>query len=120
MCCWLSIFGLSLGDGSWTVVPAETGKGIQAARLSPPLAVSADPAGSRHLCANLFDVQSLNAQMAVSAARDRMTPAALMEAASISAQMAARSYQEKPLRVLTHPAFRVPTYPTFRVLTHPA
>jgi hypothetical protein len=71
-------------------------------------------------------LQSLNAQMAVSAAWDRMTPAALMEAASISAQMAARSYQEKPLRVLTHPAvpihptFRVPTHPTFRVQTHPA
>jgi hypothetical protein len=49
-----------------------------------------------------------------------MTPAALMEAASISAQMAARSYQEKPLRVLTHPAFKVPTHPAFRVPTYPA
>ena len=64
--------------------------------------------------------------MAVSVVWDRMTPAALIEAASISAQMAAGSYQEKPLRVLTypavptHPTFRVPTYPAFRVLTHPA
>src|SRR5271156_4329736 len=28
------------GNCSWTVVPAETGKGIQAARLSPPPVVS--------------------------------------------------------------------------------
>jgi hypothetical protein len=49
----------SMGYGSWTVVPAKTGKGI---------------------------------------------PAALMEAASTLAQMAARLYQEKPHRILTHPA----------------